>query len=269
MSLLDTDIVLKKSNAHPTDDSSTAGGTKSSTVITNATVGEWFTRLRTPLTGDLDDDSIKEYQKVFVDNESTTDDLLDASIYLLNGIKIPDTAGPVKFVSQSPDDDSSKKIWAYGENQLGNVLDKEAVVLAAESDATGGKNWVRLFRCKLVNASTGALATADEDILIYVDDVLRGMIPKNYSFATSELRIWLPATTDDSSTSTNRLTPPSGATFVRAYDATSALSVRNDPDDDTLEHEQGQPVWGEFELQPGMEPFNGIDLVLRASGSGT
>lgn len=274
MSLLDSDFEIDRSANHPENDSSTAGGDKTTTAIDNSSIGEWFTRLRAPLTGDLDTDAVKEYQKIFLHNKSSSDDLLDAAVFIKNGIATGGVPGLVSFQSLGTGDDSTKKIWAYGENVLGNILDKEAVILNNTTSVSGGKTWVRLFRCKLVYTSTGLIAPAANDILIYLNGVLVGMIPAGMSFATSELKLWLPNTVwtsgaHETGTSTNRRTAPAGSSFELAVSESSAISIRNDPNDDTLGHGQAQPIWGQFTLQPAMETYNGIQIRLRAIGSST
>lgn len=267
--LLDTDVKLKQSATHNGADSGSTGGAKSSTVITNATVGEWFPRFRAPLSGALYDDSVRQYQKVFVDNESSSDDLLSTFIYLYNGLSEPTGPGIVTFVCTDADDyDGDKKVIVSGDNQLGGILDKETVILDSASK-DGGKNWNRLFRCKLVDTSTGLVVTADQDIEIQLNGSRIGMIPEGYSYAVYGLKIWVPSTTDESGTTTSRLTSPSGSSFSRATDLASAIPVRNDSGDNNLNHGEAQGVWGEFELQPGEEPDNAIELVLAAHGDGT
>jgi len=274
MAWSDSLLIIEKSANHPDLDSGTAGGDKTTTVIDNSSIGEWFTRLRAPLTGTLYTDEVKEYQKIFLTNTNPSDDLLDAAVFLRNGIEYSGVPGILTFVSDSPDDDSTKKIWGYGENQLGNVLDKEAVIMGGTTPVDGGKNWVKVFRCKLVSTSTGLIVPAAGNILIYINGVLAGMIPQGLSFATSELKLWLPATVwtsgaHETGTTTNRITAPSGSSFTLTAFASSALSIRNDPGDDTLAAGEGQPIWGEFTVQPGMEAYNGIQFRLRAIGSST
>lgn len=276
MSLLASDFELDRSDNHPDDNVSTAGGDKTTTKIDNSAIGEWFTRLRAPLTGDIYTNEVSEYQKAFLFNKSSVDDLLDAAVFILNGIADPGgVPGLIGFQSLGTGDDSTKKIWCYGESTLSaTAVDKEAVILNNTTLVNGGKSWVKVFRCKLVYTATGLIAPAANDILIYRNGVLVGMIPQGMSFATSELKLWLPNTTWESgahetSSTTNRITPPSGSTFTLATNSASAISIRSNPGDDTLAHGQAQPIWGKYTVQPGMESYNGIPIRLRALGSST
>lgn len=272
MALADSDVKLKKSNAHPSDDTTAAGGTKSATVITNGAVGEWFTRLRAKLTGTIDDsgDIAQEYQKVFVDNTSSADDLLDGLIYVHNGMIVPPTTGVISFQSTNAGDDSTVKVIAYGED-ASNLLNVDSAPLNGVSLVTGAGSvsFIRAFRCKLCAVSNDALVAALGDISIFIDGTLVGIIPAGYSFATAEVKLWVVATTDDSGTSTNRKTAPSGSTFVAAMSLATALSIRNDSGNDTLAHGVAQGLWGELTLQPGMPAFNGVEVVIGVAGDGT
>ena len=270
MPLASTDIKLRKSNAHPSDDTSTAGGAETATNITNATIGEWFPRLRAKLTGILDNapDLSKQYQKVFLKNISGADSLLDAKVYLRNGLDLPPSNGVVSFQSTNSADDNTKKIICMAEN-TSNVLVFDSVILNGVTLASGVIPLIRAFRCRLALVSTGALTTAAGDISIFINGNLVGIIPQGYSFATREVKLWLVSTTGDSGTSTNRKTAPAGSTFAWANTLAAAIPIRNDLGNDTLGPSDAQGIWGEVTLQPGSEAFNGVDVVLAAYGDGT
>lgn len=270
MALSNADIVLKKSANHPSDDTSTAGGAKSGTQITNGSVGEWFTRLRAKLSGTIDApaDVSKEYQKVFVDNISVADSLLDGLIYVYNGLSIPPGNGLISFEPTNAADDSTKKIVATLENSL-NAIATDSVTLNGLTPVSGVVTAIRAFRCKLCLVSNDALTPAAGDINIKINGVTIGKIPQGYSFATSEVKLWVVSTTDDTGTSTNRKTAPGGSTFTLAVDPASAISIRNNPGSDTLAFGEAQGVWGELTLQPGAPAFNGVEVVLAIDGDGT
>lgn len=270
MALAESDILLRKSANHPSDDTSTAGGAKTATTITNGSVGEWFTRLRAKLSGVIDApaDVSKEYQKVFVENISGADSLLDGLIYVLNGMKIPPSSGLISFEPSNAADDNTKKIISYVENGS-NLFDTDSVTLNGLTPVSGAVTSIRAFRCKLCLVSNDALTPAAGDIVIKINGNVVGKIPQGYSFATSEVKLWVVSTTDDTGTSTNRKTAPGGSTFTLAVDSASAISIRNNPSSDTLAFGEAQGVWGELTLQPGSPAFNGVEVVLAIDGDGT
>ena len=270
MALLESDILLRKSASHPSDDTTAAGGTLTATTITNATVGEWFTRLRAKASGTIDaiGDVAKEYQKVFIENISAGDDLLDGLIYVYNGLSLPPTQGLISFEPTNAADNNTKKIISSLEDAT-NLFQFDSVTLNGLTPVSGAVTAIRAFRCKLCNVADDSLATAAGDIAIKIDGNLIGKIPAGESFATSEVKLWVVATTNDSGTSSNRKTAPGGSTFTLAVSPASALSVRNNPSSDTLAHGEAQGVWGELTLQPGSEPFNGVKVILAIDGDGT
>ena len=270
MALVDADIILRKSANHPTDDTSTAGGAKTATTITNGTVGEWFTRLRAKLSGVIDAvlDVAKEYQKVFIENVSGADSLLDGLIYVYNGMSIPPSQGLISFEPSNAADNNTKKIIAYGEDGT-NLFNTDSVTLNGLTPVSGAVTFIRAFRCKLCLVSNDALSAAAGDIIIKINGNVVGKIPAGYSFATSEVKLWVVSTTDDTGTSTNRKTAPGGSTFTLAVAPASAISVRNNPASDTLAFGEAQGVWGELTLQPGSPAFNGVEVVLAIDGDGT
>lgn len=267
--LLDTDIKLKKSNAHPADDSTAAGGAISATEITNASVGEWFTRFKALSSGILDNalDVKKEYQKVFVHNISGSDSLLDARFYLLNGIKLPAASGLVAIQSSSASDNNTKRVRLHMKRGDDSSY-HENIICNGTTLVAGGQTAKKVFRASLQDASTGAPVAATGNISIFINGEYVGMIPAGYRYATGELKLWPVATLGDSGTSTNRLTAPGGSSFVLATDLSSAVYVKNNPADDTLGPGNAQGLWGELSLQPYSEPAT-LELPLQVYGEGT
>lgn len=271
--LADNEVVQTQSDSHPGDDSTETGGINTTVEINNDTVGMWFPRLKAKLSGVIDDidDIVRQFQKSFITNKSVTDTLQNAYAYLLNGLDVPIGPGLLSFESTNSADNTTKKVVAYIQNDSTGLLDIDNVILNGTTLVTSGsgKSATKAFRLKLANTSTGALEVAEGDILAYIDGNYIGMIPQGYSFATGEIRLWMVATVDDSGTSTNRFTAPSGSAFVYANSALTPVYIRNNPADCNLPPETANGLWGECTLQPGMEPFNGVDVVLAIEGDGT
>lgn len=268
--LLDSDLVLKKSANHPSSDSGTAGGAMTSTLITNSTVGEWFPRMRALTSGTIDNapDIKKQHQKVFVHNTSLTDSLLDGLIYLLNGIKIPSTTGLVTIQSDNAADNATKRVRLHLK-KADDTGGFENIILNGTSLVAGITSSKKAFRATCQDTSTGAAVAATGNISIFINGEYVGMIPAGYKYATGELRLWPVATLGDSGTSTNRITAPAGSSFVLATSLASAVSIKNNPADDTLGSNQAQGLWGELALQPGSEPAPDLQLPLQVYGDGT
>lgn len=272
-----TQVRLVKSANHPSDDASTAGGAKTAVEITGATVGEWFTRLKGKASGTLDVDIEKEYQKVFAEQIGASS-LLEGRIQLTNGLAIPAGAGVAKFQSTSASDDNTKKVKVWGKNSSTGLLDTEEITLNGVTQVQGTKSWTQIYRTKLMLVSTGAIATAAGDIKAWVGTEQVGMIRTGYSYATSEIKLWAVATTNDSGTSTNRKTAPAGfsgsipaiASFTgNTPTPLTSIIVRNDSGNDTLAQNDGQGLWGELTLQPGMPAINDLKIGVYVWGEET
>lgn len=257
--------VLKKSANHPTDDTSTAGGTMSATQITNGATGEFITRMTANASGTLDTNAQKQYQEAYVENLGDSD-LADAGVFLDNGLVIPAGAGTFKAQSTSASDDASKTLRPWSE--VAGVLNSaDEVQMNGVAQVQGALTHVRVFRAGLFNTSTGALETAAGRIDIWVGAELIGHIPIGESWATSEYRFRFAASSGDTGTFANRKTDPLGGSgWLRPNTPATRAPVRNDAANDTLAVNVRNALYCEQTLQPGIEPEPTLKLCLEVYG---
>lgn len=261
--MTDDDVLLKQSGSHPTDDSTAAGGSMSSTEITNATEGEWLTRLTALESGDLDDDAEQQWQVAYVHNSHGADSLADFGVYCSNLLQIPASSGLLKAESTSASDGSGKRLMAWME--VSSVLDTEELTMNGTSQVSGVKTTPRAFRCGLFDASTGALETADGRVDISIGTELIGSIPVGESWATSEYRFAAAASNGNVGTFTNRRTQPGGLTWTRPATAEDRIPGTGA----TLAPDEKRAIYAEQTLQPGMEPEPTLKLCFAIDGEDT
>lgn len=268
MAVLDSEAAWYRSATHSTDDTSSTGGARSSTKIANTLMGEVFTRMTARTSGVIDVDIERQYQQAFGRNDNSSSSLLDALIYIANLLRTPAASGFAKFQGGSSSDGGTKKIKVWGVTS-GNVLDTEELICAGTSLVTGAKNWNRILRTQCRKVSDSSPEVLVSDGLLYVGSENIGMIPGGFTWATGEVRLWVPGSTDSAITSINRKTAPAGWSGSQPNSRSNAISVRNDANNDTLGPTVSQAAWFELTLQPGMEPANLVDLVPVLEGDST
>lgn len=258
-----SDIQLVKSANHPTTDGDTAGGSATSTEITNAATGEWITRMTAPASGDLDDDAESQYQEAYLKNTHGADSLADFGVYVDNLLAIPASPGVMKGQSSSASDDSSKelKFWI----DVADALVEETVTCNGTTLASGVQTAIRCFRVGLFTVATGALAAAAAQIDIYCGAELIGHIPQGESWATSEYRFAAAAANGDTATFTNRKTQPGGLTWSRPRTEATRIPGTGQ----TLGPGTKRAIYAEQVLQPGMEAEPTIKLCMKWAGDDT
>lgn len=271
MPLANTDLKLYASANIVGADTGTVGGAISATQITSGSPGELLPRLRAKETGTIDNagDLEIQYQKGFFKNTHASSNLLDARIYLKNGLKRPASAGTVWIETQSSSD-ASKQL-RFKSISSGAIVSDPINTPSSPGTASGSvasTDW--LERVQLVNMS-GVQVSAAADIKIYVGASFGtaeyvGMIPAGSSWATGEVQLAGITSVGDSGTSTNRRTAPSGLTFSRAYSYADGIAIRLDANNDTLAFGEAQGFWAKQTLQPGMPPSDSVQYVWRIEG---
>ena len=259
MPLLDSDIKLKQSANHPTDDDSTAGGAISATEIDNSSVGEWLPNLDGQIKGGTDQ---YQWQVAYVHNTSATDTLVDPVVSRYSTLDTAVNEQRARITSASASDDNTKFVRLYGRTTDTGPLKFEDVTLAASSNADSAGIFAQYFRAELRSVSTGELVTAAADIEIKerTSGFNVGFIAAGTSVATNEWKLAVPASIGDVSTFSNRKTEPSGIT----YSGINADSVDLPSD---LGPGQYCAVYCRQHAIPGM-PSLEADLKILISGTG-
>lgn len=260
MSVLDTDVLCYKSQYMPTNDTSTAGGSKTSTEITGFTVGEVFPTTEANAYGGS---SKIHYQKIFITNNNSSDDLLDTIVYLADSLNDLGSSGICSVVSSSASDNSSKKIKIIGFNASGSPQ-VEYITLNGLTPVAGSLTVSDVRRMEIRLASDNSLTTAAGDITLSVSSSPIGKIPATKSTATAELEIGLEPTLDDSNTTTNSITAPSGITFSKPNTSGTGILFANSG---VLSATKGQGIWIKQTIKAGTQSSTQVSGILSVEGN--
>jgi hypothetical protein len=213
-----SDLKQLRAQYHPADDTSVVGGAVTSAEITGTVLGEVV-----PVASMIVSNTAQTYfYKTFVKNTHASDVAYDVKIWIANGLVDLDTAGRIEIVSTSSDDAASKQARVVG--VVGGSETYEDVPLNGTTPVVTTQAFSAVRRVQL--RSDGAVANASGNIQIKRQGgPVLGIIPQSFSMATAEVEIGLAPSSNDTATSTNRRTPPTGITFSRPTNEASALSI--------------------------------------------
>lgn len=250
MPILDSDIRHYRAQHHPADDASQVGGPRSSLVITGAASGEVIPD-GSVVVGDTDE---VVYYKTFVRNEHSSLTLLQPCLWLANAL--PDAlpgVGHVKLAASAQD--AGKVVRLLGVSD--GLLKTEQLTLV-DGTVTSSLQYSALVRAEI----NGQSAAQDVQIRYAPSDALVGVIPAGSRSATAEVDIAVAPGPDDSQTSPNRRTPPSGLTFSRPSSPADCLQISD------LGPGVAWGVWRRYRFRGTSPPpfLPGLYVELRISG---
>lgn len=262
MAVISSELKLYGSAAITTDDTSPVGGAiNAADEITGGAVGELFDSAPANSSGGADK---THYQKCFYKNTNAVDNLSNAVIFILNGLIASLTNGTVSAVSTSASDGATKYIKVYGFDAAG-AAQTETITLNGVTPVSGSLTFILagIWKVELRLVADDSLVVAAGDITI-MRGIALGIIPVGYYSATAEIEIYLPATLNDTGTSTNRITPPGGSSFSKAFSESSSLNVANAG---TLTASASQGIWLKRSIKAGLGATTDIEIVLRLKGT--
>lgn len=264
MSVISSDLKHYKSANNPSDDTSTVGGAISASEV-GSSIGEIF-HLRTAAE-DEEGDTQYQYKKTFIKNTNADTDYISAVVYLKNSLDdvSGEGEGVVSAASSSASDGSTKKIKVVGEDDEALVITEE-IELNGTSEVTGTETFSKVFWVELRLVSGGALTNAAGDISIEVDGVGIGMIPTGYNCAIGIVDVGLAGTLDDTDTTDDAVTAPSGISFSKPRTEATGIDVANSG---TLSYGSGQGVWWRQTIEGGLAPAADLNIVVRTDGETT
>lgn len=240
---------------------SSVGGAKTGTAIDGSTIGQVHFSMPSALLGG---GTTTQYNKFFYKNGHSTDDLVDAFIWMPNAFDQPGPAGDttMTFASSSASDDADYEVWTLGYDPAGDpVLTQKA--LNGTSNATTSQQFSARHRFEARDATTGDYAALNGNVSLTADATLIGYIPAGYYSATGEIAIWLAASLDDSGTTTNATTAPGGSSFTRPRTFAGGLAVAGDD----LLATAGQGIWSRWQLPERAKPSADCQVVTAIQGS--
>lgn len=280
MALTRSDLAVKPAEHRAEDESSLCGGGIGSMAITGGAPGEVFPVLAAPPAGGtLDGDAAFQVQKIFYENSSSTNDLLNARAYLANGlIRPPSGTGRAFIVIRNASDvGKTVRVW----HNIGGVIVPESIntpssvgVGGATQGALATSLWIERAQL-LAGTSPYGQTYAAGPIEIWwganIGTAIKlGCIPgpepspgPSWGWATAEVKMLGAGTLNDTATTTNRLTLPSG-TFTRNNSYLSGIDVTNAPNS-SLTQGDAWGVWVVQSLQPGM-PVHNVQYAWAIAG---
>lgn len=264
MSVSPTQLKLAEASVMPTDFSTgPIGGAPTANIINGSSVGEAHFSMGSSMEGG---GSKVQRSKLFYINESTTDDLTSAKIYIANALDTVAGNDEWRFVSDSADDDDSDDGITYrgiGFDTAGDPLQEE-VVGNGTSEVLSLADFSVRGRVETRNNLSGELQPMAGNGTIKKGTSAIGAIPAGYYSATSEIDIWLPSTLDDTGEADDAGTDPDGlGTFTRPRTFAGGLAVANSG---TLSAESGQGVWSRWTVPEEALPSGDIQVVLAIQG---
>jgi hypothetical protein len=236
------------------------GGGVSTVEILATVIGEVLFTMSALPEGEGD---LTQYNKAFYKNTNTTDDLTDAKIWLPNAL----SDGPVgnypnSAQSSSADDGSAKKVRWLGYDALGDPVQSEKI-LNGTTLVTDTVDMSEVHGAELRSVATGALVAAAGTITLRRNGETYGVIPPGYSSANSEVAIGLAASLNDTATTTNATTAPSGITFSRPRTFETGLAVAGDD----LTSEDSQGIWFRWVQAERRKPSADMQCVVGIRGA--
>lgn len=218
------------------------GGAISATEIVGATVGEVFFTMPAPAESEGDQPQIG---KGFYKNTNTTDDLTGAKIWLANALDAGDAGNyPVSLQSDNSLDGSTYKGRCQGLDTAGDPLQAE-VTLAGTTEVFTGVDFSAIHSVETRNSTTGVLQALNGKLTVRRNTDIIGYIPAGKYSANSEVNIGLEGALNDTATTTNPETDPSGITFTRPRTYEGGLAVAGGD----LTADDAQGIWFKW-IQP-------------------
>ena len=252
MSIVKEDLLAYATTNLPNNDAGTLGGAiNTANQITDWQMGKLIT---SPIFSNPDGGAEKEYfGKCHIKNINATYDLLDSVIWIDNILTDPSATGTLKITTTGVGDNDTKYCRIIGEDNGGTPTFENVILPATPGDVYSTTQWLlnRRLVVELRSVADNSLTLSSSDIYIIRGTVL-GKIPEGRYDASGRIDIGVEATLNDSTTTINRLTAPSGITFYRANES-NALSVANSG---VLTAGAYQSVWVRLTLHDGALPVN-------------
>jgi hypothetical protein len=241
---------------------SNIGGAATSTQITGGSLGEVLFAMSAEALGGSDK---IQYGKAFQGNTNGSTALTSAKMWLANALDQVAGNHVITASSTSPLDDSTRTLRAIGNNATPADAQDE-FSMNGNSTVTGAITMSQIHAIELRATSGGALVAAVGTISIYKNGTLIGIIPPGAYSATAEIDMGLASTLDDTATTTNAGTAPSGITFTRPRTSSGGIAVANSG---SLTAGAKQGFWLRWTLADGRRPSSDIEIYPLIIGETT
>lgn len=260
MSLTSNDLKAYAAATMPASLATTnVGGAITATEITNGTIGEVLPSLSSSLLGGGDKTI---YAKWFFKNDSATDDLPNAKIFVENLLDDGPTGNHnITIRPSGAGDDGTRTAKVIGFDASGAPL-VENLPLNGDADVSTVGQFSKLVAIESRLTSGGALVRSASEWTIKKDTTTIGKVPVSSYGSTTEVAIGLEATLNGTATTTNAATAPAGITFSRPKDYASGIAVATG----TLTQGDAQGVWERW-TNPERRPTSpDFELIVSIQG---
>lgn len=236
------------------------GGGVSTVEILGATLGEVFFTMSALPEGDGDQNQIS---KAFYTNTNTTDDLVGAKIFLANALDDSSGNYPVSAQSDSPLDNSGKKLRIQGYDSSGDPLQSDTLALGGLTEVFDGIDFSEVHSVEVRSAITGVLTPLAGNLTLRRNAVIFGKIPAGKYSANREVNIGLADALDDTDVADDAQTDPAGVTFSRPRTYEDGLEVAGGD----LVAEASQGIWFKWVQPERRKPTADQQVVVAIRGA--
>jgi hypothetical protein len=231
MTVVAGDLVLYLAEYRPTDDIDPAGGTDSTTVISDSIVGEFLPNDKANIDGGA---IIYQYQKSCLKNDNTADTFYDPVYYIPESIDDLSADSIIKFLFDSTVDASNTSMYIIGQDSTGAPQTETLAIGGSGSKVSSSKTWADgpggLIEVTVKSTGSGALKDLSVgNVIIYdASDAQIGKIFKDQHSAHANLYLWVEGTINADTTSANRTTAPGGASWSKPRVYTDGIAGADD-----------------------------------------
>lgn len=210
-------------------DTPQGGSIDTNIVIGKTTIGELIKDKSANAVGGSD---THQYTKCCLKNTHSSSSMYNAKIWIINSITDPGTSEKIQVRVLDVSDASITSIFVIGKNASGIIQTETITIGGNTSWITGTKTWksgtggiIAVFALDSMTGSIRSLVNDNCEIRINGEVSLIGIIPKGCYSAIGCIAIGLVGVLNDSTTTTNRVTAPSGISFSKPRIQTEALSL--------------------------------------------
>lgn len=255
------DIKLYQATTMPTTLATTSvGGAISATEITNGTIGEVHFTMASAILGG---GAKTQYSKFFTKNTHASEDLAAAKVYCPNLLDdSPSGNHAIVIRPSSSSDDTTYMNRLIGFDASGDPL-VEDVACNGDADVTSSGLFSKLCAVESRLVSSSALVASNSDRIIKKNGTTLGKVPETFSSATAEIAIGLEATLNDTATTTDAATAPSGITFSKPKDYAGGIAVATG----TLTHGDKQGIWSKWVVDERRSSSPDLEVGVATHGT--
>ena len=268
MPITQTSFNLYRSTDMPGDDTSSAGGAISSTVVMPSIAGDWFPAL--PPYDGTSSSGREQNQKVFLKNEHATDSMIGAAMFMDNAIDPIGSASILKALVSDTTDATDTTIRICGVNSSDGVVFEDIHINGSTSLVSGSVTWkgsnASILYIMSIDANTG-LPKAMLNSRVSIQDASGtnvAYIPMYHYNAIGFITFGIQSTSGGTTSIANRISAPAGITFAcpRTMDVATVIGSSG-----IILPGYTFAIWGREYLIPGFIKATELEIVMELIGN--